>query len=289
MGTRYRTWAAAILAAIGLWFLAAPAQAQNTVYHFGVPPWQRGQSVDDIRRLYRPLLEYLSEVIGAPVDLVSARSYDDMIDYFVTGRVHFGTISPVPYVNARARNPGVRMLVTELSWNEDHSEMTDSYQGLFVTLKSRAGINTIDDLKGKNFAFVTEKSSSGFTYPAGILRDLGIDYQTFFGSYVFVGSHPRVTDAIVTGSVDAGATWDFNLKQAIEKHGNVFKIIHQAAIPNLGIAAHPSLPAEIQQKIKQALLTVPPALLDGLPTAGYVERPESFYDVVRAVSGLDKE
>ena len=29
------------------------------LYRFGVPPWQRGQSVDDIRRLYQPLLNYL--------------------------------------------------------------------------------------------------------------------------------------------------------------------------------------------------------------------------------------
>jgi hypothetical protein len=29
------------------------------LYRFGVPPWQRGQSADDIRRLYEPLLDYL--------------------------------------------------------------------------------------------------------------------------------------------------------------------------------------------------------------------------------------
>src|SRR5262245_18307182 len=35
------------------------------LYRFGVPPWQRGQSVDDIRRLYEPLVDYLGRATNA--------------------------------------------------------------------------------------------------------------------------------------------------------------------------------------------------------------------------------
>lgn len=258
------------------------AQAQET-YKFMVPPWQRGQEIDDIRRLYRPMLDYLSARIGAQIVLVSARSYEDAIDYLATGRVDFATMSPVPYVKAQAMNPGVHMLVTELSWTEDHSARHDSYLGMLITLKSRADIKTLQDLKGKSFAFVNRDSSSGFVFPTAVLARNQIDYSTFFSKFDFLGSHPRVTDAVAAGSVDAGATWDYNLAQATAKHGNIFKVISDVAIPNLGIAIHPHLPAEVAAKIKEALLTIDTTLLVGLPTAGYVERPESFYDIVRTV------
>jgi hypothetical protein len=43
------------------------------LYRFGVPPWQRGQSVDDIRRLYEPLLNYLGRATDAKITIVTAR------------------------------------------------------------------------------------------------------------------------------------------------------------------------------------------------------------------------
>ena len=57
------------------------------LYRFGVPPWQRGQSVDDIRRLYKPLLDYLGRATDARITIVTARSYEDMVHYFADGGV----------------------------------------------------------------------------------------------------------------------------------------------------------------------------------------------------------
>ena len=278
-----RGWAAL---AAGLWFLVLATgtiRAEET-YTFGVPPWQRGQSVDDIRRLYRPMLDYLSGVIGARITLIGAGTYEDMIDYLAQGKVHFGTISPTPYVLAKGKNPGIELLVTELSWNADRKAASDRYQGLIVTLKANDAINRIADLKGRQFAFVTPESTSGYVFPSAVLRQNGLDPARDFTGTVFLGSHPRVTDALVAGSVDAGATWNFNYVQAVAKHGDVFKILNSVDIPNLCIAAHPSLPADVRAKLKAALLAIDPKLLEGLPTAGYVERPDSFYDGVRRLT-----
>src|SRR5262249_13933282 len=84
--------------AVGLIFVASGFPGEipfaEPLYRFGVPPWQRGQSVDDIRRLYEPLLGYLGRATNAKITIVTARSYDDMVHYFADGRVDFGTISP---------------------------------------------------------------------------------------------------------------------------------------------------------------------------------------------------
>jgi phosphonate transport system substrate-binding protein len=254
------------------------------LYRFGVPPWQRGQSVDDIRRLYKPLLDYLGRAAGAKITIVTARNYEDLVHYFADGRVDFGTISPGPYILAQRRNPGVKLLLTELSWDPTHTKRVDSYQGMIVTLRARHDINTVDDLRGKRMGFISGESTSGFVFPSAYLQSIGINYRTDFLSYAFLGSHPRATDALVAGSVDAVATWDFNLNQAVPKHGDVFKVIFQTAIPNLLIATHPALPDTAREAIKAALLSVDDEILKGLPTAGYVERPESFYDVIRSIT-----
>jgi phosphonate transport system substrate-binding protein len=256
----------------------------DPLHRFGVPPWQRGQSVDDIRRLYKPLLEYLGRATDAKITIVTARNYDEMVRNFADGRVDFGTISPMPYVLAQRLNPGVKLLLTELSWDPTHSKRLDSYQGMIVTLRARDDIKTVDDLRRKRMGFVSEESTSGFVFPSAYLQSIGIDYRTDFRSYAFLGSHPRATDALVAGSVDAAATWDFNFNQAVLKHGDVFKVIFQTTIPNLLIATHPSLPDKTREAIKAALLNVDDELLRGLPTGGYVERPESFYDVIRRIT-----
>ncbi len=46
---------------------------------------------------------------------------------------------------------------------------------------------------------------------------------------------------------------------------------------------HLSAKVLLDAELKAALLNVDDEILTGLPTAGYVERPESFYDVVRRI------
>jgi phosphonate transport system substrate-binding protein len=257
-----------------------PADDPATI-HFCLPPWQRGQDVDDIRRRYRPLLDYLGARLGVRVELVAGKSYADTINYLASGRVQFASVSPVPLAEAQRLNPSVKLLLVEQSWSADHSSKTDGYVAAIVALRSREELKTVADLRGRPFGFVARESTSGFVFPNAMLQAAGIDYATFFSAYFFLGSHPRVTDALVAGSIDAGATWDFNLAEARKKHGDVFRVLHEERIPNLAIAIHPSLGEARTRLLREALLSAEPTLFTGLPTAGYVERPESFYDGVR--------
>jgi phosphonate transport system substrate-binding protein len=261
-------------------FLASVGHAAN--YNFGVMPWQKGQTADDIRARYKPMLEWLGKETGDTFTIVGTRDYEQMVDFLANGRIQVANISPLPYVLAKRKNPEIRLLVTELSWNKERTKKIDSYRGYILALKSRTDLNKLEDLKDRQFGFVDEESTSGFQYPSVLLRERGIEYKSYFSKYYFLGGHPRVTDAIVSGSIDAGATWDYNWSQADKKHGDVFKPLFETPpIPNLCIAAHPSLPLNVQKKIVQALPRIDENLLKGLPAAGYVVRPDSFYDVVR--------
>ena len=274
------------LTAIVLLFTSSAVQAAPPLqkYHFGIPPYQKGQTVDEIRGLYKPMLVWLGEEVGCQFDFVGANTYEEMIKMVASGRVQVAGLGPVPYIEAKKKNPALRLLLTELKWNQDKSKLVDVYHGYIVALKKRADLNGLPDLKGKSFSFVDIHSTSGFQYPNALMRAQGIIPENFFSNIYYLGSHPRVTDAIVAGSIDAGATWDFNLQQAVKKHGDVFKIIYNPPpIPNLAIVAHPSLPPDIQKKIQQVLPTIDPALLQGLPTDGFAVRPDSFYEPVRVI------
>lgn len=262
--------------------------ADAVVYRFGLTPWQKGQKEDDVRRLYAPMLEWLGHEVGARFVIVSAKDYKQASEFLADNTIQFASISPSPFIEAQKKTAGIRMLVTELSCNRDTNTLSDSYRGFILTLKSRSDLNSLDDLKGKNFAFVSEESTSGFVVPNALLfKAKGLDYKTYFDKVFFPGSHPLVTDAIVAGSVDAGATWDFNWGQAIRKHGDVFKALWTSpAIPNVGIAVHPSVPEALRQKIQQALLRIDPKLLEGLSPVGFTAKPDSFYDVIRQLAAI---
>ena len=88
-----------------------------------------------------------------------------------------------------------------------------------------------------------------------------------------------MTDALLAGSLDACATWDFNLTQVQAKYGDVIKVLAQSdKIPNLGIVVAPSVSATDSQIIQQTLINIHPEKLKGISAAGYVIRPPEAYD-----------
>jgi phosphonate transport system substrate-binding protein len=259
---------------------------ENTVQaktiRFGITPWQKGQAEDDIKTLYRPMLNYLERKTGDKFLIISANTYGQMIDFISSGKVDFATLSPVPYIQAKRKNPKVEIIATYLQWNKTKTLKTDSYLGHIVVKKTRGDLSSIESLVKSRFGFVKKESSSGFKYPNTLLLERGINYLEDFSQVYFLGSHPRVTDAVIAGSIDAGATWDYNLTQARAKHGDRFKIIFTTPpIPNLCVVAHPKLGGEKIKKIRKHLLEIPEELLAGLPNVGFIYKEDSFYDVVR--------
>jgi phosphonate transport system substrate-binding protein len=253
-----------------LLFTPSALQANETIYRFAIPPWQKGKKVDEIRDLYAPMLKWLWEQTGHRFIFMRGRNYADVIEMIASGKVQLAGLSPVPYVLAKRKNDQINLLATELKWNKDKSKLIDSYRGYVLARKNRDDIRSVEDLKGKKFGFVKLESSSGYKYPNVMLLERGIIPDQFFSKVFFLGGHPRVTDAIAAGSIDAGATWDYNWSQARKKHGDIYKsIMETPPIPNLCVVAHPSVPASLQAKIQKSLTKIPPNLLRGLPAKGY--------------------
>lgn len=253
------------------------------VYYYGVMPIQKGQTVDEIRAMYKPLLTWLGAQVGCRFILVRGETYEEMINMISEGKVQLATLGPLPYVTLKKKNPNIKLLASELYWDADREKPHDSYPGYILALKTREDIKTFQDFKDKKFAFVSHQSTLGYMYPKLLLSLKGLTPEDFFSKIFFMGSHARVTDAIAAGSVDGGgATISFNFRKAVEKHGNVFKVIVESPpMPSQAVVAHPLLPDDICDRIQKTLPTIDPDLLEGLGRYGYVIRQDSFYDFVR--------
>lgn len=73
--------------------------------------------------------------------------------------------------------------------------------------KHTSTIETLADLRGKHVAWVHEQSSAGYVVPRRLLARSGLDPETLFSKESFLGTHQAVAVAVLSGEVDAGATF----------------------------------------------------------------------------------
>ena len=116
----------------------------------------------------------------------------------------------------------------------------------------------------------------------------GIAYDNFFEEYFFLGNHENVIEALMAGSIDAGAVYNDVIIQASNIHGDIFKVILESPpIPSVGVVVHPDVPQEVQQRLQAAFLALKPADIEAIygetDVAGYAVEPDSFYDLIRDI------
>src|SRR5262249_41228959 len=145
-----------------------------------------------------------------------------------------------------------------------------TYRAQIIT-RVDSGIKTLDDLRGKRFAFVDPVSSSGYLYPASVLQEK-VDFNPknprgFFSEVVFAGGHDKVVIAVYNKQVDGGATFGNSnpnapptdartavrrtIPDVMEK---VVLIAETDPIPNDTVSVRKGLPPEMVQRIRTGLL-----------------------------------
>lgn len=166
------------------------------------------------------------------------------------------------------------------------------YDGQIIA-RADAGIRTVADLRGKTFARVDVLSTSAWIIPSLTIRGAGINPDTDLRQIVDAGTHPGVVAAVYNGDADAGATFvdaranvQNDFPDVMEK---VVVIDVSAPIPNDGVQFHPSVPADMREKIVAALLEIiaTPEGLDafrqGYQWTALERHGDDFYDPFRQV------
>jgi phosphonate transport system substrate-binding protein len=251
----------------------------------GIDPWQKPEAMYD---MYNPLVQYIGQQLQKKAILIVVKKYEYLPNMIKNQKIDVGIFSPNMYVEAKEQVQGLKYIVT-LKTNF-HGEIRDHYKSVIIVSKG-SPFHTLQDLKGKRFAFTNKHSTSGYIFPNMVLKEKGIDYKTYFSEVFWLKKHNGVTNAIVNNSVDAGATFDNHIQREIEIHGDAFRIIAESPpIPNGAAAAGPHISDATCKKIRKALINLLPdapanqaTVRGGVGLGGYTIRNDQFYDIIRKV------
>jgi len=111
--------------------------------------------------------------------------------------------------------PGT-MLETRIVHRTDQAapELSKVYYGCVMT-RSDSGINRLEDLNGKTFAFSDETSTSGHIFARALLQRSNVE----LGHIFFAGGHPNAVRAVEDGKVAGGASFYSPPSAANERDG----------------------------------------------------------------------
>jgi len=236
----------------------------------------------------KPLMKLLEEKTGLKFKDYVATSYIGVVEAMGQGHVHVAWLPTLAYVLAHQRN-GAEVVLKVVRGGKD------TYYGLIFT-RTDSGINTLEDLKGRTFAFVEEASASGHLYPRALLLQHGIDPDKDLARYMFAGGHDSAVLAVYKGNVDAGAMYDDARDKFKDTMPEIFqetKVIGKTdPIPSDTVAVARDLPPEIVAKIVQALMEIVSdeqtkhVLYDLYDIEGLVPAKDSDYDSVREMANV---
>lgn len=263
------------------------SQDQRQTVVFAVAPWDTEQKLN---RHYQPLMRYIEQQLSITSVFTVTRDYAELVQHLQTGQIQIGFLPAVSYVKAKEIIPGLTLLAGNTDQNPANGLYRNHYKGVIITLK-KSSLNSLESLKNKRFGFTDPDSSSGYKYPLQLLNDNGIEPYQFFSQVFMLKKHHKVTQALINGAIDGGATWDTHLGEMNKKHGNIFTVVAQTQpIPFDAVVASPAVARSTANQIKQLLLQITPqseliklVQQSGLTTFGWEKTSDSNYDPVRRI------
>jgi len=191
--------------------------------------------------------------IGIPVQHIEGATRLAGIEAMRAGNLEMMWSSPAVYILAQQATEVERLAVTD--------SPTAINKTVFIT--SRDDIHSEADLQGRNFAFISSASTSGFMYPMYHLMNMfdmdrdGI-LMDFFGTVAYSGSQNASVMGVLHGDFDAAAVGNINLRNMISagvvNEDDIRIIGSTEIIPFPGYVAAGHLPPELRQQIREFIL-----------------------------------
>ena len=249
-----------------------------------------GENETDAIARNQPYADYLSRELGVPVKMIRGTDYAAVIE--AMRDVQIASVGPAAYALARKiMGEDIAPVAVTLD-----NEGNLGYHSV-IAVRADSPYQSLEDIKGKSFAFADPNSTSGYAVPSYYLAtELGTTADEYFSEVAFSGGHEQSVMALVNGTFEAVAThWRNETAgniQNMEKKGLIpagsTRIIWTSpVIPNTPVMINTTLPQELQDEFKAALMAFPEKDPEGFATysngtsSGYVEaKHEDYLDVV---------
>jgi phosphonate transport system substrate-binding protein len=267
---------------VGAVALAVSATADAQVLKVGLIPSEDSRAM---LAQSKDILDAVEKNLGMKVQGFVASDYNGVIEALRAKHLDIAYLGPFSYVLATTVTPVEAFVIAETA-----KAGRTYYHSQIITQKD-SGIKTIDDLKGRNFAFVDPASTSGYAFPLAGLLKAGIEPKRDFKNVIFTGAHDANAVAVANGKVDAATIADRILDAAIAKGHIKADQIHvvwrSAPIPESPMVWRKDLPDDLKKKVKAAFLAVKDLnWSDQGKLNAFRETSDAAYDVVRETAKL---
>lgn len=179
-----------------LFFSIPPVMADQTEREliFGVHPYLHATTL--VER-FTPLTKYLGKKMGYEIHIRVASSYQDHNDAISQGNVDFAFLGPASYVKLTQFNNNYSLLGRLSFFGKN------TFRGTIVA-RTDSPLNSLEDLRGKQFAFGDPNSTLSTRVPQQIMAEAGIGLGDL-KIYSHLKNHHNVALAVLMGKYDAGA------------------------------------------------------------------------------------
>ncbi len=238
--------------------LIGTAQAQEIKeFNIGILGGENAQDRMTSNECYRAAIE---TALGVPVKLFTPSDYDGVIQGLLGGTLDMAWLGASAYAKIYLTDPAA----VEVALTKENLNGSTGYYSIGFARKD-AGIASIEDAKGKTFAFAEPNSTSGYLVPAAELQAKYGKLEEYFGEVKFSGGHEQTIVAVANGDVQAGVSWadgvgaweDGYASGAFRKAADaglvnmndIVEIWKSSLIPEGPMVLRTALPADVKEKI----------------------------------------
>src|SRR5688572_18469884 len=238
----------------------------------------------------QPIVDILQKKLAMEIQPFVATDYTGVVEALRVNKLDIAFLTPASYVLAK-NEANVKVVL-----KSERKGVPYYYAAIIV--RADSGINNIEDLRGKSFAFGDPLSTTGNVIPRQMFKARGIDPVRDFKQVLYSGGHDATVLAVLNGKVDAGATyanspdssdtaWMRYLKNS-EDVGKIRAIAFSEPIPadNLVISAY--LDDGLAKKIEATFIDLSrdpegkKMLRELYQIDGFVPATDKDYDSVRS-------
>ena len=180
--------------------LASSAVAQEIKeFNIGILGGENAQDRMTSNECFRAKVE---EALGVPVKLFTPADYDGVIQGLLGGTIDYAGLGASGYAKIYLTNPEA----VDVQLTTQNVDGTTGYYSIGFARKD-SGIKSMDDAKGKSFAFADPNSTSGYLVPAAELSATYGKLEDYFSEVKMSGGHEQTIVGVAKGDFDAGVAW----------------------------------------------------------------------------------
>ena len=210
-------------------------------------------------RKFGPIVNYLESKLGMKVEFTPVNDYPAAVEVLVNKKVDMVWFGGFTFVQANLRSGGK---IVPIAQREEDTQ----FRSVFIA-KTDSGIKNLTDLKGKQFSFGSQSSTSGHLMPRSFLLQAQIIPDKDFRRVAYSGAHDATIASVVSGKVDAAALDITVWRKFVAENRVDTKVVDvfytTPPFYNYNWSVHADMPVELRNRVQKALLDIDPATPEG--------------------------